>query len=167
MRQTRWRGVTRPHAARRANSDEYRAAVERFETARPTAARKPKNPAEALAWLITVAEHVGANLKEYGRTSRPDRLSVRWYTQWLSDLRRLRWFVDAVKAYVSEKNKKSLEQLLGLKAGRGHPVVQDRRNKILEKLVKIPAARAKGPTRKTRQGKPADRRGKKLAGPVT
>ena len=52
-------------------------------------------------------------------------------------MRRLRWFVDAVKAYGSEKNKKSLEQILGLKAGRGHPVVQERRDKILEKLLKI------------------------------
>jgi hypothetical protein len=73
--------------------------------------------------------------------------------QWLADMRRLWWFADAVKVYGSGKNKKSLEQLLGLKAGRGHPVVQDRRNKILEKLLKIVLLlEPRGPTRR---GKPA------------
>jgi hypothetical protein len=49
-----------------ADSDEYRAAVERLETARPTAARKPENPAEALAWLRTANRRACRGKKSAG-----------------------------------------------------------------------------------------------------
>ena len=60
----------------------------------------------------TVAEHVGANLEEYSaHKPLPGPAVGPRYAQWHSDVRRLRWFADAVKAYGSEKNKKSLEQI--------------------------------------------------------
>ena len=57
--------------------------------------------------------------------------------QRLVDLRRLRSFVGAVEAYCSVGNKEGLDQILGLKPGRGRPVDQDRRDKTLEKLLEI------------------------------
>ena len=66
-----------------------------------------------------------------------------------------RWFNDAVKVYGSGENKKDLAQLFGLKTGRGLPMVQDRRNKMLEKLLIALLRETESPTRKTRQGEPA------------
>ena len=71
-------------------------------------------------------------------------------------MRRLRWFADAVKVYGSAGNKKSLEQLLGLKSGRGKPVVQERRDRILKELLDIDLLLApRGPTGKAQRGQPA------------
>ena len=56
--------------------------------ARPTAARNPPKPdEEALAWLHTIAEHVGATLKEYGAHKPPGPAVGPLYAQWLSDVR--------------------------------------------------------------------------------
>ena len=125
---------------------------------------KPKNRTEALAWLRTVAEHIKETYEAHGAQEPPAPVAgddsyaaarVR-RDQWLADRRRLWWFFRAVKVYGSKKNKKSLEQLLGLNRGLGNPVVQERRDKILEKLLKIALLRGtNSPTRKTRQGKPA------------
>ena len=76
--------------------------------------------------------------------------------QLLADIRRLRWFVGAVETFLSKGNKKSLDKLLGLPAGRGRPVVQGRRDKILEKLLDIVLLlEPRGPTAKAQQGRPA------------
>ena len=93
--------------------------------------RKPNNPKEALAWLYTIAEHIGETLKAYGAHKPSAAVAddgVESYAaartqrdQWLSDVRRLSWFADAVKAYLSEGNKKSLGGLLGLGRGPGNP----------------------------------------------
>ena len=121
--------------------------------------RKPENRREALACLHTVAEHIEKTLKTYRAQRLPRQVAgddaksygaarVRRF-QRLADLLRLRRFVRAVKAHSSAGNEKSLEQLLGLKPLPGRPVVQDRRDEILEKLLKIALLRgAKSPTRK-------------------
>ena len=82
-------------------------------------------------------QFAGDDAKSYGAAR------VRRF-QRLADLLRLRRFVRAVKAHSSAGNEKSLEQLLGLKPLPGRPVVQDRRDEILVKLLKIAcyAARA-------------------------
>ena len=86
--------------------------------------RKPENRREALACLHTVAEHIEKTLKAYRvhKLPRPvagDDADLRHRAgaalQRLADLLRLRRFVRAVKAHSSAANKKSLEQLLGLK----------------------------------------------------
>jgi hypothetical protein len=131
--------------------------AKRGKTARP-AGRKPETPREALAearaMLHTVAGHIEEALKAYRAHKLPKPIAgddVAYAAaargervQRLADVRRLRRFVRAVEAYLSAGNKKSLDQLLGLKAGRGKPVVQDRRDKILEKLLKIVLLRSTG-----------------------
>jgi hypothetical protein len=127
---------------------------------------KPENSGEARAWLRTVGEHIKETIKAYGAHEPPAPVAgddVRSYAaarmrrdQWLADRQRLWWFFRAVKVYGSKKNKNSLEQLLGLPAGQGRPPVQERRNKILEKLLMIVLLRApRGPTRKAQRGQPA------------
>ena len=124
--------------------------AKRGKTARP-AGRKPETPrealAEALAALHTAAEHIRETLKAYRAHKLPKPVAgddVEAYAaargqrdQRLADVRRLRRVLGAVETYLSAGNKKSLDQLLGLKAGRGKPVVQDRRDKILEKALEI------------------------------
>ena len=116
--------------------------------------RKPENRREALACLHTVAEHIEKTLKTYRAQRLPRQVAgddaksygaarVRRF-QRLADLLRLRRFVRAVKAHSSAGNEKSLEQLLGLKPLPGRPVVQDRRDEILEKLLKIDLLRSEG-----------------------
>jgi hypothetical protein len=116
--------------------------------------RKPENRREALACLHTVAEHIEKTLKTYRAQRLPRQVAgddaksygaarVRRF-QRLADLLRLRRFVRAVKAHSSARNEKSLEQLLGLKPLPGRPVVQDRRDEILEKLLKIDLLRSEG-----------------------
>ena len=131
--------------------------AKRGRTARP-AGRKPKTPsealAEALAGLHTAAEHSRETLKVYRAHKLPKPVAgddVEAYAatrgqrdQRLSEVRRLRRVLGAVEAYLSAENKKSLDQLLGLKPGRGRPVVQERRNKLLEKLLKIALLRGAG-----------------------
>jgi hypothetical protein len=130
------------------------------------AACKPENPREARAWLRTIAEHIKETYEAYGAHEPPAPVAgddVRSYAvararrdQWLADRQRLWWFFRAVKVYGSKKNKKSFEQLLGLPAGQGHPVVQERRNEILQKLLDIILLlEPRGPTRKAPQGQPA------------
>ncbi len=126
---------------------------------------KPKNRTEARAWLQHHSRaHPGRPLRNTGRTSRPYRLpdgvSLRRCAyaahQWLSDVRCLRWFADAVKAFLSEENKKSLGQFLGLEKGRGNPGGRRKSGESLELSREISEQReTKSKTRKTRQGKPA------------
>ena len=63
--------------------------------------------------------------------------------------RYLRWFVGAVEVYGSEKNKKNLEQLLGLKAGPGRPEspeIKDSRTSLPDRAASMSKAReARGP----------------------
>jgi hypothetical protein len=166
------------------------------KTARP-AARKPENPREALAWLHTIAAHIGADIEEYEAHEPPvpvaedDVMSrvaayvrrvpphkppipiaddrVKSYfaayirrAHWLSNVQRLRWFFDAVETYGSEKNKKSLPQLLGLIPGRGRPRGR-KPGKSLDLAREIFEHReTKSKTHKTRQGKPARTRWKEV-----
>jgi hypothetical protein len=130
------------------------------------AKRNPKNRTEALAWLRTIAEHIEETFKAY-RAHKPPlpvedpggeayAAARMQRDRWLSDMQRLWWFIGAEKAYSSAGNKKSLEQLLGLLRGRGTPVVQERRNKILKKLLDIVLLlEPRGPTGKAQQGQPA------------
>ena len=108
--------------------------AKRGKTARP-AGRKPETPrealAEALAGLHTAAEHIRETLKAYRAHKLPKPVAgddVEAYAaargqrdQRLADVRRLRRVLGAVETYLSAGNKKSLDQLLGLKAGRGKP----------------------------------------------
>jgi len=114
--------------------------------------RKPNNPREALAWLHTIAGHIRESLEEY-LAHKPSRgLRV----QWLADTRRLRWFADAVKAFLSEGNKKSLGRLLGVERGPGNLGGPRKLGKSFDLARKISEQReAKSNGRKTRQGKPA------------
>ena len=149
----------RYEVARRAaelNSDEYRAAVERFETVRPTAVRKPETPAEALAWLITVAEHVWANLEEYREHKPPGPAVGPLYAQWLSDRAAppvvcrcgegLRLGETPEKSGTASRPKGRAWSPRGSRAAQQNPgkAAQD-----------SPAARRQSPTRQTRQtGRP-------------
>jgi len=109
--------------------------------------QEPENLREALAWI---KRYIRAGLEEYNAHKPPLPVTGMLYVQWLSDVRRLRWCAEILE---TAENKKDLEQLFGLKAGRGRPLVQDRRDKILEKLLKIVLLlEPRGPTR---QGKPA------------
>jgi hypothetical protein len=130
----------------------YKAMVKRQKPV--AAACKPENHGEALKWLRTIAEHIKETLKAYRAHEPPVPIagdSVESYVatrarrdQWLADRQRLWWFFRAVKVYGSKKNKKSLEQLLGLPARPGRPPDQERRNKILEKLFQIALLRGEG-----------------------
>jgi hypothetical protein len=162
----------RVDAARRAN-DEYKALAKRW--AAPTAAvRKPKNPSkpenptEARGWLSTVAEHVGETLKAYRAHKLPlpvEDHGVEAYAaarmqrdQWLSDVRRLWWFVSTVKAYLSEGNKKRLGRLLGLERGPGHSGGRRKPGESVELVRQISAQRGtKSEKRKTSRGRPERR----------
>ena len=76
-----------------------------------------------------------------------------WRVQWLANTRRLWWFANAVKAYGSAENKKSLEQLLGLERGPGNPGGRRNPGKSLDLALKIAVQReTESETRKTRQG---------------
>jgi hypothetical protein len=167
----------RAHAAWRA-SDEYKALAKRWAT--PTAAvRKPKNPSkpenptEARAWLSTIAGHVGESLQAY----RAHKLSlpvedhgVEAYAaermqrdQWLSDVRRIWWFVSTVKAYLSGGNNRSLGRLLGLERAPGRPAGQ-KPGKLSDWDRETAAQRAtKSEKRKTRQGEAALKSWKEVA----
>jgi hypothetical protein len=59
--------------------------------------------------------------------------------QRLTDILRIRRFLRTVK-----ENEKGFVQLLGMKPSRGTPVVQDRRDKILEKALEIDRLRSEG-----------------------
>ena len=117
---------------------------------------KPKNRTEALAWLSTIAEHIRASLEEYRAHKPPVPAVGPLYAQWLSDRRRLGWFVGAVKVYGSAGNEKSLGRLLGLERGPGNPGGRRKPGKSLDLGREISEQReTKSETRKTRQGKPA------------
>lgn len=164
------------HRAAAPNSDEHQAAVERFETARPAAVRKPnkpKNGEEARAWLHAIAEHIRATLVEWGAHKAPGPAVGPLYAQFLLDVRRFRWFADAVKAFLSEenkrslglhpKNKKSLGRLLGLERGPGNPGGCRKSGESVERSRKISEQReTRSETRKTRQGEPARTRWKEV-----
>jgi hypothetical protein len=145
------------------------------KTARP-AGRKPETPrqalAEALAVRSTVAEHIRETLEAYRAHKLPKPIAgdelesyaaaVGQRAQRLTDILRLRRFLRAVK-----ENEKGFVQLLGVKAGRGKPVVQDRRDKIQERALKIAQLREpRGPTRKGQQGRPAPPTWKETAATV-
>ena len=86
-----------------------------------------------------------------------------WRVQWLANTRRLWWFANAVKAYGSAENKKSLGQLLGLERGPGNPGGRRKPGKSLDLARKISVQReTESETRKTRQGKPARRTWKEV-----
>ena len=139
--------------------------------ARP-AARKPKNPKEARAGLITVAEHVRETFKTY-RAHKPsmpiagDDLEAyvaarARRAQWWADMRHLWGFIRAVEAYLSEGNKKRIGQHLGLERGRGNPGGR-KPGKSFDLGRKISEQReTKSETRKTKQGKPARTRWKEV-----
>jgi hypothetical protein len=115
---------------------------------------KPENPKEARAWLRAIAEHIKETYEAYGAHEPPAPIAgdnVESYVatrarrdQWLADRQRLWWFFRAVKVYGPKKNKKSFEQLLGLPAGQGRPLVQERRDKILKELLGIVLLRGEG-----------------------
>jgi hypothetical protein len=116
--------------------------------------RKPNNPREALAWLYTIADHIQESLEDY-LAHKPSR---GWRVQWLANTRRLWWFANAVKAYSSAENKKSLGQLLGLERGQGNPGGRRKSGRSFDLAHKISEQReTESETRKTRQGKPARR----------
>ena len=114
--------------------------------------RKPNNPREALAWLYTIADHIQESLEAY-LAHKPSR---GWRAHWLANTQRLWWFANAVKAYGSAENKKSLGQLLGLERGPGNPGGRRKPGKSTDRALEIAAQReAKSERRKTRQGEPA------------
>ena len=125
---------------------------------------KPNNPREALAWLYTIADHIQESLEEY-LAHKPSR---GWRVQWLANTRRLWWFANAVKAYGSAENKKSLGQLLGLERGQGNPGGRRKSGKSFDLARKISEQReTESETRKTRQGKPARRTWKEISREVS
>ena len=79
--------------------------------------RKPNNSREALAWLYTIADHIQESLEAYFGAQAVGG----WRAHWLANTQRLWWFANAVKAYGSAENKKSLGQLLGLEEGGATP----------------------------------------------
>ena len=115
------------------------------------AARKTEGRKEGLAWIAAL---IRSKIEEYRAHEPPAPVAgddVRSYAaarmrrdQWLAEVRWLWWFFRAAKVFLSAKNKKGFDQLLGIKAGRGRPVVQERRAKILERLLKIALLRSAG-----------------------
>jgi hypothetical protein len=112
---------------------------------KPENPREPKNPEEVLAWLQTNAEHIWEMLQDYGAHRPPVPVTDLRYALWLSDVRRLRWFMNVVKACVSEGSTKNLPQLLGLKARRGRPV-DPNKSKNLDLAEKALTLRMQGKT---------------------
>jgi hypothetical protein len=146
--------------------------------AKGRAARKPENLKEALAWLHTIAEHVEESFKAYKAHKPPmpamppmpvtdDALkfylaAVVQRAQWLSDMRRLWWFVCEVKDYSSPENEKRFGRLLGLERGPGSPRGR-KTGKSLDLNREISEQReTKSATRRTKQGKPARTRWKEV-----
>ncbi len=69
----------------------------RRKAKRKVASPRPENPAEALAWLHALAEHVRAILHEP-----PAPFADARYVQQFADTRYLRWFANAEEIYSSE-----------------------------------------------------------------
>ena len=106
-------------------------------TARPTV-RKPENPREALAWLRALVKQIKKHLADYEAH------------ETLADAQHLRWLAGAAAAYLSKNNKKSFEQLLGLKAGQGRP---RKPGKNYGPAYEMFLSRStKSPTRKSKKG---------------
>jgi len=112
---------------------------------------KPKSPTEARARLRALSKQIKRHLGEYAAH------------ETLADAQDLRWFADAAAAYLSKKNKKSFEQHLGLKAGRGRPSKPGRHfGPALEMFV---ARSTKSPTRKSKKGKSTPKPWKEVGKP--
>jgi hypothetical protein len=111
---------------------------------------KPEDPREALAWWNNIVEHIRERLQEY-RAHEPPVTDER-YGHWLSDVQRLRWFVDGAAVYGSGKNKRGLEQLLGLKAGPGRRSEPGKHFPIAYKMFL--ARLTPSTTRKSKKGEP-------------
>jgi hypothetical protein len=116
-------------------------------TARP-AVSKPKSPAEARAWLRSLSKQIKKHLADYEAH------------ETLADAQHLRWFAGAAAAYLSKKKKpkekkKSLEQLLGLKAGPGRPSKPGRHFDLACEMFLLRST--KSPTRKSKKGESTPR----------
>jgi len=107
------------------------------KTERP-AVPKPKNPAEARAWLRALVKQIKKHLADYEAH------------ETLADAQHLRWIAGAAAAYLSKKNKKSLEQLLGLKAGPGRPSKPGKNFGLAYEMFL--SRSTKSPTRKLKKG---------------
>jgi hypothetical protein len=111
--------------------------AKKSRTAR-TAIPKPKSPTEARARLRALSKQIKGHLAEYEAH------------ETLADAQNLQWFAGAAAAYLSKKNKKSLERHLGLKNGPGRP---SKPGKYFSLACEMFQARwTKSPTRKSKKG---------------